>query len=183
MKEYSVIVVSDASPRWFRIWSALAPLRGSLVVASVVICFDIVFCGFYAMSSLVCPVWFVVSIAKAIIQRPGARVAAIRIAIPVATLLFAITNYSVQKNVAMANAERIIRACESYRVVNGAYPDELSQLVPLYLSSIPRAKYCCSDDTFRYAHVAGRHALVWYLYPGFLRRSYVFETQTWHYVD
>jgi hypothetical protein len=82
----------------------------------------------------------------------------------------------------MGNAARLIEACERYREANGAYPERLADLAPLYLSSVPRAKYCCSYSEFRY-YGSPSPILSWYQIPPFGRRVYNFETGKWRYLD
>ena len=108
--------------------------------------------------------------------------AAARVLIPVVTGLFVVVNYSVQRTIAMGNAECLIQACERYREDNGAYPERLGELLPRYLNSVPRAKYCCSRSEFWYFR-APRPLLVWYEVPPFGRRVYNFETGNWRYMD
>ncbi|HXT57234.1 MAG TPA: hypothetical protein VN699_01315 [Pirellulales bacterium] len=119
---------------------------------------------------------------RAVLRRPRLGVAAARVLIPVVTGLFVVVNYSVQRTIAMGNAERLIQACERYREDNGAYPEHLGELVPRYLNSVPRAKYCCSRSEFWYFG-APRPLLVWYEVPPFGRRVYNFETGNWRYMD
>lgn len=41
---------------------------------------------------------------------------------------------------AARGAERLAAACEEYKAKTGAYPEDLCDLVPVYLDSVPRAK-------------------------------------------
>ena len=50
----------------------------------------------------------------------------------------------VNDKIAQNRAIRIIDACERFRVENGAYPGEFSQLVPGYHESIPRCSWSSS---------------------------------------
>lgn len=111
----------------------------TLICALVVIFFDVVVSGCYFFSALLCPIWCIVSAARAGLQQPGLGVAAARVLIPIITGLLAFANYSAQRMVAMGNAQRVIEACERYHKANGAYPERLDELVPQYLNSIPRA--------------------------------------------
>lgn len=160
----------------------MAPIRGSLVGALILLFLDVVLDGFYHFSLLACPVWFFVSVAKAHLQCPAWRVAIARALVPLVTLVLAVANYNVQESIAMARAADIIRACESYREANGSYPDRLDQLVPRYMNSIPRAKYCCWLGEFQYSPSPRSHILRWYLIPPFGRMVYNFETRKWFFV-
>jgi len=165
-----------------RCCDCLTAIRGSLICALVVIFLDVVVSGCYLFSALACPIWCIVGAVRAALQQPGPGVAAARVLIPVATGLLAFANYSVQRTIAMGNAERVIEACERYREANGAYPERLGELVPRYLNSVPRAKYCCSWSEFWYFG-APRPLLLWYEIPPFGRRIYNFERGDWGYID
>ena len=172
---------SDMSPFW-RCRGGLAAIGGTLICALFLVFLDVVVDGSYLFSALVCPIWFIVGVVRAVLRRPRLGVAAARVLIPVVTGLFVVVNYSVQRTIAMGNAERLIQACERYREDNGAYPEHLGELVPRYLNSVPRAKYCCSRSEFWYFG-APRPLLVWYEVPPFGRRVYNFETGNWRYMD
>lgn len=165
----------------------LAAIRGTLICAMVVILFDVVDSGCYLFSAMVCPIWCIVGAFRSREspgrEAPGPGVAAARVLIPIVTGLLAFANYSAQRTIAMGNAERVIEACERYREANGAYPERLGKLVPQYLNSVPRAKYCCSWGEFRYFEGPPAHMLLWYEIPPFGRRIYNFERGDWGYLD
>ena len=136
------------------------------------------------MSYLACPVWFLVSVVKNAIQRPGWRLALLRAAMPVLTLGLALGNNALQWKVAEANAERIIKACEEFCAATGKYPRKLQDLVPGYLKSVPRAKYCLCWGEFMYWNDKGIPAmLVWCKIPPFGRKVYTFADRRWGYID
>jgi hypothetical protein len=165
-----------------RLGDGLTAVRGTLFCSAVVIFLDVVLEGSYLFAALVCPIWFLVGVVRAIVQRPGWCVAAARVLIPVATLLLVLANYSLQVRIAMANSARLIQACERYREANGNYPERLDDLVPRYLSSIPRAKYCLDDGEFKY-YSPPTPMLRWTQIPPYGRRVYNFETREWNYID
>ena len=153
-----------------------------MICALVVVLLDVVFSGSYLFASRICPIWFLVALVLAIVRRPSVGVAAARILLPLATFLLVIANSSVQKRIAMAHAAQVIQACEQYREANESYPERLSDLVPRYLSSVPKAKYCLSFGEFMYFG-SPHPMLVWYEIPPFGRRVYNFETGNWKYLD
>lgn len=159
--------------------SYLRLIRGSIIGAFVVLALDVFYGTF--ISAGVCPVWFLVSLVKAIKKRPGWRIGLSRVVIPV--LIFAIVggNAAIQSKLANANAERIIAACEQFRTATGKYPDQMEELVPKYLSSIPRAKYSFAFNEFRYRNLAGNHLLMWDERPPYGRKIYDFEQRKWRY--
>jgi hypothetical protein len=158
------------------------PIGPSLICFLTVVLLDVVVDGDYFFSLLVCPIWFLANVVWTASRRPNIRVATVCVLIPVATWLLVAANYSLQGRIAMANASRIIQACDEYRQTNGAYPERLSDLVPSYLSSIPRAKYCLSISWFLY--FGPTHPILsWCQFTMFGRRVYSFDTRKWRYLD
>ena len=154
-------------------------IRWSLIGASTLLVFDALFGSF--ISAGVCPIWFLVSFVKAIKKRPGWGIGLSRIVIPVLTLAIVGCNANIQSKIASANAERIIVACDQFRAATGEYPDHLDEIVPTYLSSIPRAKYALMFSDFRYWNLEGSHLLMWDKNPPFGRMIYDFERREWRY--
>jgi len=161
---------------------SLSPVRWSLVLSIVLVFLDAVLDGSYLFSALVCPIWLVVALFRAGSGRATARVAIARILIPVVTGAIVFANFYIQDEIAMANAARIIQACESYREDNGAYPEKLGDVVPRYLGSIPPAKYCGSWHEFWYFGSPAA-TLSWVQVPPFGRKVYNFVTGEWRYID
>jgi hypothetical protein len=161
------------------------PRRGvwkSIVGAFVVLAWDVALTGWFGMSFFVCPIWFLVSIIKNTIQRPGWIIAIIRIAIPALTLTLAMANDAIQYRIGKANAPIIVAACEEFHAANGRFPKTLDELVPRYMPSIPRAKYCLVFGEFDYFNY-GKPMLVWYVVPPYGRKIYDFEDRKWSYLD
>ena len=158
-------------------------IGGSISGALVLLAWDAAFTGSFLVSLMVCPIWIVVSILKNAIQRPGWRVALLRIAIPALTLGLVRANEAVQYRIGKANAPRIIAACEEFHAASGKFPKTLDELVPRYMPSIPRAKYCVAYGEFSYWNNEGRPILVWCVIPPFGRKIYDFEERRWGYID
>ena len=159
-------------------------IGGSIAGACVLLAWDAVLSGSFLTSYLVCPIWFLVSVIKNAIQRPGWRLALLRIAVPALTLGLVFGNSMLQCEIAEANAERIIKACEEFRAANGKYPGTLEDLVPGYLKSVPRAKYCLMFGEFRYWNGEQVPAMLeWCKIPPFGRKIYHFEDRRWGYLD
>ena len=151
--------------------------------ALVLLGWDVAFSGSFVMSFCVCPIWFLVSILKNAIQRPGWRLALLRIAVPALTLGLVLANDAAQFWIAKANAARVVTACEEFHVANGRYPQSLDELVPRHMPSVPRAKYCLGFGEFRYWYMDGEPMLLWYAVPPFGRKVYDFENRRWNYID
>jgi len=161
--------------------SYLRQIRGSLIGAFVLLAFDALYGSL--MSAGVCPIWFLVSLVKAIKKRPGWGVGLSRIMIPVLVLAIVGGNNALQSKIASANAERIIAACEQFRAATGKYPDKLAELVPKYFSTIPPAKYSLTSSDFRYWNSGGKYELLWTKNPPYGRMIYDFESRKWRYLD
>ena len=178
---------SQIGPMWLTIivryvWSHRG-ITVSIGGALMILAWDAGLAGSFLMSLIFCPIWFLVSILKNAIQRPGWRLALLRIAIPVLTLVLARANEAVQFRVGEANAPRIIAACEEFHAANGKYPKTLDELVPRYLPSIPPAKYCLEFGKFQYWNHEEHPMLVWCVVPPFGRKIYTFEDRRWGYID
>jgi len=160
------------------------PVGFSLGAAGLLLACDAGFSGSFLMSWLFCPIWFLISLVKNAIQRPGWRLALLRTAIPPLTLGLAWANDAVQIRVAEKNAARVVAACEEYHATNGRFPKSLDELVPQYMPSVPRAKYCLGPwCQFHYFYNQGHPMLVWYVVPPYYRKIYDFDTRRWNYIE
>ena len=158
-------------------------VRVSVACALALLVVDAGFTGSFVMSLLICPVWFLLAILKNAIERPAWRLALLRMAVPPLTLGTVLANDAVQTRIAEANAPQIITACEEFYATNGRFPQALGELVPRYLHSIPRAKYCVAFGNFLYWNFDENPILVWYAVPPFNRAIYDFGKRRWSYVD
>ena len=100
---------------------------------------------------------------------------------PLLTFAIAFGNGNLQWKISDSNAERVIEACEEFQVANGRYPDNLDELVPKYLSSVPSPKYCLVSAFF-YVNSQG-HPMLWWTRYGFYRRIYTFDEKRWSNLD
>jgi len=190
-REESDSCLSREPTRWERRVSAIlrgvAFLRraigGSVVGALIVLGWDVVVTGSFLLSFFVFPVWFVFFILTNAVGRPGWKPALLRIAVPPLTLGLVLANDTLQRRIADANAAQVIAACEEFRVDNGELPETLDELVPRYMGSVPRAKYCLCFGEFLYWSFDGGGMLVWYVVPPYGRRIYDFEEGRWRYLD
>jgi hypothetical protein len=158
-------------------------IKRSVVAAAVLLAWDGALYGSFVMSWIFCPIWFLVSLLKNAIERPGWGLALVRIGIPALTLGLVRANNAVQLGVAEANAQRVVAACEEYHAANGRFPKNLDELVPQYMNSVPFAKYCLGPPG-RFAYYnSGTPMLVWQVVPPYYRRIYDFHTRSWSYLD
>ena len=157
-------------------------VRGSIGGSLALVAWDVA-AGSFVTSLFACPIWFLVSVTKSAIQRPGSKIALVRAAIPLVTLAVVLANSAVQSRIAKANAEKVVSACEQFRADNGRFPHTLDALVPEYLGFVPRAKYCLMWDNFLYFNNGEHPILVWVDVPPFGRPTYDFQNRRWGYVD
>lgn len=158
-------------------------VRVSLGIAVALLAWDAVLTGSFVVSFIVCPVWFLLSTLKNAIQRPDWKLALLRATIPALTLGVVLTNDTVQLKLAASGAARIIRACEEFHAGNGRFPSSLDELVPEYMSYVPRAKYCLWFGEFLYWNLDRRPLLAWYAVPPYGRKIYNFDERRWSYLD
>jgi len=85
--------------------------------------------------------------------------------------------------IARERAEELIVAVEQFYAKHGRYPERLEQVVPEFISAIPRAKYVVVADKFSYSVSGSRHSLMYVVMPPFGRRIYTFEDRKWTSVD
>ena len=150
--------------------------------ACLLLAWDIGFTGSYLVSSVCCPIWIFVSALKGVIERRDWRFIFARTAVPALALGLVLANSAVQIKIAETNATKIIVACEAFQAANGCFPESLGELVPGFIPSVPRAKYCLAYGEFHYFSL-GRPMLVWCVVPPFSRRIYDFDAQRWGSVD
>jgi len=162
-------------------WPNIGPVKGSLWLAAAVLFWDVGMEGCYIFAMLICPLWLLVTFFKNTVWDPGREIAIARISLPVLTLAIAVANGEVQWKVSDANARRVISACEEFQSANGRYPQKLEELVPAYLPSVPRAKYC-HGGIFFYSNL-GDHCSLWWTRYGFYRRIYNFKERRWSNLD
>jgi hypothetical protein len=176
------MMVRSGTERLFGKLDIVFGTRGSLVVAALLLLCDGVLDGGFAMSAVVIPLWCLIALVRLATSRPCTVIGGARLLIPIVTGSCLLANYSLQKRIAMGNATRVIQACEHYRAANGTYPEQLPDLVPQYLVSIPRAKYCLNRPAFFYSGPPS-NTLSWAEAPPFGRKVYLFDTGKWRHVD
>jgi hypothetical protein len=158
-------------------------IRVSVGIAVLLLGLDVGIGGSFEFSLIFCPIWFLISVLKNAIQRPGWMLGLARIAVPPLTLALVLANNAVQWRIANANAARVVTACEAFHAATCKFPKTLDELVPRYLPSIPRAKYCLSWGDFMYWNNEGHPILVWCLVPPYGRKIYDFQERRWGYLD
>jgi hypothetical protein len=153
-------------------------IRDSLILSLVILFLNVGVTGDYFLACVFCSIWFFVALVRESVGHSSLIVMWARILIPVVTGILVYANFVVQEKISLSNAAIIIQACEHYHSDNGAYPEKLTDLVPHYLSSIPRAKYSLGSDKFTYNGSDQAFLMYWkqFGWPRFydLRKRYWF---------
>lgn len=154
-------------------------------MTSILLANDVVVSGSYLMSFLVIPIWFVGAIVRAAIQRPGWVLSMKRIAIPLIIGGIVCGNAWLQNSIAQSRFDVVVQACKQYQKDKGHFPGKLEDLVPSYLPSVPRAKYCLMFGEFDYFGGSGDSSpmLMWTELPPFGRPYYDFKNGRTGYLD
>jgi len=93
---------------------------------------------------------------------------------------------SLQNRMADRQAIKIGNACLAFHAKYQRYPEDLNELVPAFLPSVPVAKYSLMGNAvfFYSSPIVGREPMLYYqAIPPFGRRFYHMETGTWGYLD
>ncbi len=94
---------------------------------------------------------------------------------------------SVNNRISQKNAGTIIAACEKYLEKNGEYPGSLNDLVPVFLSRVPSARYTLISGGFRYYRMSGQtgnnYRLMYVYEAPFARNVYVSAEKKWRSID
>lgn len=80
-------------------------------------------------------------------------------------------------------ARLVVAAVEAFKGDTGLWPRELSELVPVYLPAVPRARYAIAMSDFSYRYAGGQPILFYTAIPPFGRPFYAFEERRWGYLD
>jgi hypothetical protein len=109
------------------------------------------------------------------------RLAGIGIGLVAVVVVFALN--ALQNRMARHRAEAVIVAVEAFHADQKRYPENLAQLAPEYLESVPRAKYTVFFHDFIYFASAGDATLMFVALPPFGRPTYRFVSGKWGYLD
>ena len=112
-----------------------------------------------------------------------AKLYAIKAAIYLIALLGIFGIFEFNSQMGQKNAEAIIKAINTYYADTGVYPENLNQLIPIYLENIPGCAYRLMESEFRYFSDQGDPNLLWAVAPPFGRRIYYFKNAQWRTLD
>jgi hypothetical protein len=93
------------------------------------------------------------------------------------------TSNSINNKIAQNRANNLVLIIENFHQVTGNYPKTLNDLVPSYISKLPKAKYTLGFNSFEYINHEGSISLFYHAIPPFGRPTYVFDRKEWIYLD
>lgn len=109
---------------------------------------------------------------------------ALRAGIYFLMLICVVITVATQNGLAQGRAEKLVQACQAYKVKYNKFPDRLEELVPEFIPKIPPAKYTLMFNRFIYTSSdENRHTLFYAVVPPFGRRYYRFEEGSWGMLD
>jgi hypothetical protein len=89
--------------------------------------------------------------------------------------------YAGNSYLAKARADTVIAAVDQFKADHHRYPESLTELVPKYMNSVPRAKYTVMYGEFIFFRDVP--SLMYYGFPPFYRRVYRFDSRNWIVLD
>jgi hypothetical protein len=167
-------------------------LRNTLIAAGVLVVVDAFLLNQGFISILVfvaCIVRVIVLALQSLVRRLQHRtgewkLTLQKVAVTAAAAVLVIGFINLSNVMAESRAERIAAACAIYKHKYQHYPQNLSQLVPEFLPSIPAAKYVLNPAWSGFMYIEGeRPSILYYAIPPFGRRIYHVESKTWTYLD
>jgi hypothetical protein len=154
----------------------------TIVVAVAILGIDAIWLGLGVLSLLVVGVAIIWGAVALVVFRKDRKLRLFtlkRTAILLLTGLAGTIFMSLQMDIGNGRAEAIVAAVNQYHAKNGKYPDQLKELVPAFLPSVPRARISWVASEFAYRAIDESHVLSYLQMPPNVVRSYTFETQTW----
>jgi hypothetical protein len=159
-------------------------IRGTLWAVGILFVLDALILGQGAFSFLGAVIILPVSLVRGFRSKNPARLLWLRALLPIALVLATWATIFVNLKVAESRAKRVISACEAFATDHGgAYPHDLRELVPRYLSDVPDAKYTLLANKFYYFEHQNQHTLLYVAIPPFGRRTYDLERKRPGYLD
>ncbi len=169
----------------------MRPLRSTIVGAAVLFFGDAFLLDqglFSILVVFICVVGFVLLGLQSLIRRlrnkpDDWRVTAAKLGIVLIAALLVIAYVNVSNSMAERRALRIAAACDRYRTKYQHYPHNLSELVPEFLPSVPRAKYVMNPLWGEFMYLDNGPVILYYSMPPFGRSIYHLNSKTWSYLD
>lgn len=104
----------------------------------------------------------------------------LRIGVYTVTFVAVLVHASLEQRAARARADEIVKACHAYETDHGQLPEDLSQIVPAYLPSLPATLGLIAGKPYFYVPPKdGSPASFVYRPELFTSRKYNFDTREW----
>ncbi len=159
----------------------------TFLICALLYSFDALYVGLPFLGILFCVVSMLVNFWRFLRHRKARRSVVtrygIRSLVLCLTVLAILGTFMFNRHMGYVNAKLIIKAVEDYRIAHGEYPEKLGDLVPQFLSKVPRSAFRLTSTEYRYLHLEDYHSLSWVAVPPFGRPRYHFETKQWSYMD
>jgi len=157
------------------------------IIAFCLSVFDAFFVGIPIFGSMILVLFVLASGISAIIflfrDRHFSKLYAIKALIYFTSIIGIIGIFKLNAYIGGQNANVVINAINSYHADAGIYPQNLNQLIPNYLDSIPICAYRITDNKYKYRVDQDNADLIWIKVPPFGRRNYNFKNAEWTYLD
>lgn len=157
-------------------------LRGSLLIATALYFVDAIWLGQGAIAVFTLLILFFIVLPRTLWAWKNKPLRNLRAAKLLVYLMMAIaigTTIRIDLNQAKRHAETLIVALKQYQARHGSYPEQLEQLVPEFLPTIPQARFCLTANTFFYRAADNSHTLSYMVMPPFGWESHNLETGRW----
>lgn len=108
------------------------------------------------------------------------RMRLLRIGVYTVTFVAMLVHASLEQRAARARAEEIVKACHAYETDHGQLPEDLSQIVPAYLPSLPATLGLIAGKPYFYLPPKdGSSGAFVYRPEPFATINYNFDTREW----
>jgi hypothetical protein len=139
------------------------------------------------ISLVIVSVFFILTVIALIRKNKGLVMFRLTVIIIYILMVLAVSgSLKFMNNLALSRAERLIKACNDYKVKYHKFPDRLEDLVPEFMPNIPPAKNILQSffGRFNYEIDKKGNALLWYTeLPPFGRAFYDLNRGKWSYLD
>jgi hypothetical protein len=165
-------------------------VRGLLLAPAAVFLIDAFVLNQGALAALAALVAVLVGVPAALYQGIGRRswrgagVRALGALFFVLAAVAVVAVNAAQNDMARRRAGVLIAACDAFQERHARYPAALTELVPEFLPSVPRAKYTLASSEFTYAMRTDAPPTLSYVsLPPFGRPVYSFSRHAWGFID
>ena len=159
----------------------------TILSCSILYFFDAIYTGLPVFGIFLCLIMILMNFITVLRLWRRDRINAIKSVVKL--MMFSLTvgaifgTFFLNEHIGNTNSKLIIKAAENYKTKHGVYPGRLEDLVPTFLSKVPRSSFRLSSNKYIYQAYNDFHQLIWVKVPPFGRYVYHFETKKWSFVD